>query len=133
MKRGGLVVLPIVKILATVTIFYNSLKYIMPYYVYVIELEKRVKKTRKFIKANPNIDLTKPCVYVGQSVRPPQKREKQHYEGHKSSWWVREFGIQLLPELFEIYNPLKTRAMAEKAERILTKHLRKEGYGVWSN
>jgi len=47
----------------------------MPYYVYVIELENRVRKTRKFIKANPNMDLTKPCVYVGQSVRPPEKEK----------------------------------------------------------
>ena len=55
----------------------------MPYYVYVNELENRVRKTRKFIKANPNMDLTKPCVYVGQSVRPPDKREIQHHKGHK--------------------------------------------------
>ena len=105
----------------------------MSYYVYAIELENRVKKIRKFIKANPNMDTTKPCVYVGQSVRPPKKREMQHYEGHKSSWWVREFGIQLLPEFYEIFNPLKTRKMAETAERMLTKKLRKDGYGVWSN
>ena len=105
----------------------------MPFYVYVIELEDTVRNIRKFRKANPSMVSTKPCVYVGQSAKPPEKREKQHYKGHKSSWWVREFGIQLLPELFELYNPFKKRAMAEIAERMLTKKLRKEGYGVWSN
>ncbi len=105
----------------------------MPFYVYVIELENRVRNIRKFRKANPSMDSTKPCVYVGQSIRSPEVREMQHYEDHKSSWWVREFGIQLLPELFALYNPFKKREMSETAERMLTKKLRKEGYGVWSN
>jgi len=65
----------LLQILATVTIYYNSPEYILPYYVYVIELENKIRKTRKFIKANPNIDSTKPCVFVGRSVRPPKVRE----------------------------------------------------------
>ena len=105
----------------------------MPYYVYVIELDKEVLNNRRFRKANPNYDSSKPCVYVGQSANEPKIRFNQHLSGYKSSRFPREFGIRLRPNKFEKHNPISSRDEAEAKEEWLAKNLRKKGYGVWSN
>ena len=52
------------------------------YSVYVIELNKKVLKHKKFKDANPNYDTSKHCVYVGSTELNPEERFKQHKEGH---------------------------------------------------
>jgi hypothetical protein len=105
----------------------------MPYYVYVIELDKRVLKHRKFRERNLVLNPRKPCFYIGQSVHLPEIRFLQHKNGYKSNSFVKRYGLKLRPRKYKKYNPIKTRKEAEIIERHLTKKLRKKGHGVWSN
>ena len=105
----------------------------MSFYVYVIELNSEVQKSRKFKSHNPKMKEKKPCVYVGQSYHDPFTRFKQHKEGYKSISFVKRYGLRLLPKLYRKYNPIISREKAEEIEKKLTKKLRSKGYGVWSN
>lgn len=103
------------------------------YYVYVIELEKQVSNLKRFRQKNPLYLKNSGCVYVGQSIRKPNLRFEQHKEGYKSNRYAREYGIKLLPELYDKYNPIPTREDAENIEKMLSEQLRKKGIGVWFN
>jgi hypothetical protein len=101
------------------------------YFVYVIRLDPAVLDRRRFVEQNPRYRKGKPCVYVGSSVRPPDLRFDQHKEGYKGNRFVRKFGEELMPEVFERYNPLPTRGDALDIEEYLADRLRREGWGVW--
>ena len=105
----------------------------MSYYLYVIELNKQVGKIKKFRKQNPNFVLGNRCFYIGQSARAPMLRFKQHRDGYKSNIFARRFGLNLVPEFYEKYNPIPSRKDAEELEQYLAKKLKKEQYGVWFN
>ena len=105
----------------------------MPYYVYVIELDKEVLKSKKFRERNPNFNPKKACFYVGQSVHEPEIRFKQHQQGYKSNSFVKRYGLWLKPRKYRKYNPIKTREEAEEIEQQLSNKLRRKGHGVWSN
>ena len=103
------------------------------YYVYVIELEKNISHLKRFRSRNPLYLKNSGCVYVGQSVRKPSLRFEQHKEGYKSNRYARKYGIKLLPELYDKYNPIPTREDAENIEKMLSEQLPKKGIGVWFN
>jgi len=105
----------------------------MPYYVYVIELDKQILQSKKFRKQNQNLNPKKTCYYVGQSYHPPEERFKQHKQGYKANTFVTKYGIKLHPRKYKKYNPIKTRQQAEQTEQYLTQKLRKKGHGVWSH
>ena len=105
----------------------------MNYYVYIIELEKDVAKFNKFKKQNPHLIWGSRCFYVGQSARAPLLRFKQHKEGYKSNSFAKRFGIKLVPEYYEKYNPIPTRADAEELEKYVAEKLKQYGFGVWFN
>ena len=105
----------------------------MAYYLYVIELDKAVAKSAKFRKQSPDFIFGIRCFYVGQSARAPMLRFKQHKEGYKSNTYARRFGLRLVPEFYEKYNPIPTRKDAEELEEYVANKLRKERYGVWFN
>jgi hypothetical protein len=105
----------------------------MPYFVYVIKLDKKVLKSKKFRQANPTMKRRKACFYVGQTCRDPEIRFQQHKQGYKSNGFVKRFGLKLKPRIYHKYNPIKTRKEAEIVEQQLTEKLRNRGYGVWSN
>jgi hypothetical protein len=90
--------------------------------VYVIELDDAI---------GARADPQKPSVYVGQSVVPPEQRFRQHLDGHRSSRYVRRFGLRLRPRLYRSHNPLPTREAAERMEQELGRRLRKRGYTVY--
>jgi predicted GIY-YIG superfamily endonuclease len=92
------------------------------FYVYVIELDDAVGK-----RINPK----KPCVYVGQSVHPPEVRFKQHKDGYKASKYVHKHGMRLKPRLYGRINPLPTREEALSKERELAARLRRKEYTVF--
>ena len=101
------------------------------YCVYVIELNSKILKKQDFLKENPNKDPSKPCVYVGMTSKTPEERFAIHQSDHiHSSPKVREFGIALMPELYEHLNPL-TREEAEDMEKAHAEDLRSQGYAVW--
>ena len=105
----------------------------MKYYVYVIELDNSVGKIVKFRKQSPNFLFGSRCFYVGQSAHPPTTRFKQHKDGYKSNTYARKFGIKLVPEFYEKYNPIPTRKDAEELDSYVVNNLRKKRFGVWTN
>ncbi len=100
------------------------------YYVYVIELSKDVYYEPRFKKANPDYISGKLCVYVGMTGLNPDLRFDKHKAGIQSNKFVREFGLRLLPQLYECYNPMPYEG-AREMEVELAIGLREAGYGVW--
>ena len=98
--------------------------------VYVIELSPEVLNEAKFRRANPDYDVTKPCVYVGMTGLDPERRFENHRKGIKSNRFVQSYGLRLLPRLYAVFNPMPYRA-AQDMEIELAIGLREEGYGVW--
>ncbi len=99
--------------------------------MYVIALSDEVAKQRRFTGANRDRNPSLPCVYVGSTALSPERRFEQHLNGHKANRFVREYGLELVPKLFERYNPIVSRAEAELTEQHLAERLRRKGYGVW--
>lgn len=100
------------------------------YHVYAIELSKDVLYEPRFKKANPDYMTGKPCVYVGMTGLNPDVRFDKHKAGIQSNKYVKEFGLRLLPELYEMYNPMPYDG-ARDMEVELAIGLREAGYGVW--
>jgi hypothetical protein len=100
------------------------------YHVYVILLSPDVMKEKRFIKANPGYLAGKPCVYVGMTGLDPDIRFDKHKAGIQSNRYVMLFGLRLMPELYEIYDPM-TYDQARDLEVELAIDLRESGYGVW--
>ena len=100
------------------------------YYVYVIELSKDVLYEPRFRKANPDYIAGKQCVYVGMTGLNPDVRFDKHKAGIRSSKFVRLYGLRLVPDLYECYNPMPYEA-ARDMEVELAIGLRDQGYGVW--
>ncbi len=100
------------------------------YHVYVVELDDRVWNSARFRRANPDYVLGKPFVYVGMTGLDPDVRFDKHKAGIQASAFVRDFGLRLLPALYERYNPMDYET-ARSREVELGIALRREGYGVW--
>ena len=98
--------------------------------VYVVLLSKDVLYERRFKRSNPGYDPAKPCVYVGMTGLTPDERFDKHKAGIRANKYVRLYGLRLMPELYECYNPMPYDA-ARDLEVELAIALREEGYGVW--
>jgi hypothetical protein len=100
------------------------------YHVYVIELSKDVLYESKFRKCNPDYVPGKPCVYVGMTGLDPDLRFDKHKAGIQSNRYVREYGLRLLPDLYEGFNPMSYDEAREREVEIGI-DLRAAGFGVW--
>ena len=60
----------------------------------------------------------------------PDDRFDKHKAGIRANKFVRLYGLRLLPELYECYNPMPYEA-ARDMEVELAIGLREAGYGVW--
>jgi hypothetical protein len=100
------------------------------HHVYVILLDDTVLNEASFRRANPHFQYNKPCVYVGMTGLTPQIRYMRHKAGVKGNRFVLEYGLRLLPTLYEMYNPMPSDA-AKDMEVELAIGLREEGYAVW--
>ena len=100
------------------------------YYVYVIELSRSVLNEARFRKSNPDYLGGKPCVYVGMTGLNPDVRFDKHKAGIQSNRYVFDYGLRLMPELYEMYNPMPYNG-ARDMEVELAIALREEGYAVW--
>jgi len=100
------------------------------YSVYIVELDPEVLQRARFRKANPGYDATKPCVYVGMTGLSPDVRFDKHKAGIQANRYVMLYGVRLMPELYEVYNPMPYGA-AREMEVELGIALREAGYGVW--
>ncbi len=65
-------------------------------------------------------------LYVGETSLDPDMRFDQHKTGYKASRYVNRFGIRLLPQLFEHFNPLR-RWEAVELEPVLAAAFREAG------
>jgi len=99
------------------------------HHVYVILLEAKAARHRSILRLNPKRDPAKPSVYVGMSGLPPEHRFENHKHGYKAAWVVEQYGVRLLPELYEHLNPMPYEA-ALQMEMDLAEDLRREGYTV---
>src|SRR5438309_11215502 len=95
--------------------------------VYVVLLQAKVAKIRKFVAANPDRHPNKPCVYVGLTGLPPAERFINHKNGTKAAYVVKNYGVRLLPEMYEHLNPMPFEAAAQM-EKDLAEDLRRAGY-----
>jgi hypothetical protein len=100
------------------------------HHVYVVELDDRVWNDARFRKANPGHQLGKPFVYVGMTGLDPDLRFDKHKAGIQANRFVFEYGLRLLPALYEVYNPMPYEA-AREMEVELAIGLREAGYGGW--
>ena len=105
------------------------------HHVYVVLLDREVWYEPKFRRANPHYDRLNyergvPCVYVGMTGLDPDLRFDRHKAGIQSNRFVTRFGLRLVPELYEVYNPMPYRA-AQEMEVELAIALRERGFGVW--
>ena len=53
-----------------------------------------------------------------------------HKRGHRSSWFPKEFGIRLLPDLFQKFNPMPYK-LATLIEPEYSEWIRSRGFAVW--
>jgi len=100
------------------------------YSVYVVELASSVLFEPRFSKANPDYKAGMPCVYVGMTGLSPDVRFDKHKAGIQANRFVTEYGLRLVPRLYEVFNPMPYDA-ARDMEVELAISLRDEGYGVW--
>jgi predicted GIY-YIG superfamily endonuclease len=100
------------------------------YHVYVIELSKDVLYEAKFKRCNPNYITGKPCVYVGMTGLDPDIRFDKHKAGIQSNRYVKDYGLSLLPDLYEGFNPLNYDDACDREVEIGI-DLRSAGFGVW--
>jgi hypothetical protein len=110
--------------------FSAALRHRDHYHVYVVELSKDVLYEARFRKANRDYVTGKPCVYVGMTGLDPDVRFDKHKAGIQANRFVKEFGLRLLPALYEVYNPMPYEG-ARDMEVELAIGLREAGYGVW--
>jgi hypothetical protein len=100
------------------------------YNVYVIELSKDVLHVAKFKRCNPNYITGKPCVYVGMTGLEPDARFDKHMAGIQSNRYVKEYGLRLLPDLYEGFNPMSYDEARDREVEVGI-DLRSAGFGVW--
>lgn len=107
----------------------------MPYYVYVLELHKRLwNESKKFRDKNPHYTAGKPLVYVGSTGKTVEQRLADHLAGGpKSNVFVKKHFKRTRPDQYEGIRPRPSRQAAEKREARLAEGLRNRGWGVWQN
>ena len=100
------------------------------YCVYVVELSDAVWNEPRFRKANPDYVLGSPFVYVGMTGLDPDVRFDKHKAGIQANRFVQQYGVRLVPHLYEVYNPMPYDG-ARDMEVELAIALREKGWGVW--
>ena len=100
------------------------------HHVYVVELDDRVWNEPRFRKANPEHRLGMPFVYVGMTGTDPDLRFDRHKAGIQANRFVTQYGLRLLPDLYEAFNPMTYDEAVEKEIEVGI-DLRSAGFGVW--
>ena len=100
------------------------------HHVYVIALSPDVLLEPRFRKNNPNYIDGKPCVYVGMTGLDPDVRFDKHKAGIQANRYVQQYGMRLLPDLYEAFNPKRYDDAVDKEIEVGI-DLRSAGFGVW--
>ena len=101
----------------------------MHHHVYVVLLAAAAGRSRELRRVNPDRDPAKPCVYVGMTGLSPDERFANHKNGVKAASIVKRHGIKLLPEFYDVFNPMPFEA-AVAMEHELAEDLRRQGFTV---
>jgi hypothetical protein len=99
------------------------------YSVYVVLLDESVGSLPQMRRRNPKRDPSKPCVYVGLTPLRVGCRFDFRRATPKYEWRVHQFGVGVMPELYEDWNPM-TPERALQTARKLAEDLRAKGFGV---
>jgi len=99
------------------------------YSVYVILLDEYVGTLPQMRRRNARRNPSKPCVYIG--LTPLRVGRRFDFRGAtlKTEWRVHQYGVRLMPELYENLNPM-THDRALQTARKLADDLRAKGFGV---
>ena len=100
------------------------------HHVYVIELSKDVLLEPRFRKGNQGYVEGKPCVYVGMTGLDPDVRFDKHKAGLQANRFAQQYGLRLLPDLYEAFNPMGYQDAVDREIEIGI-DLRSAGFGVW--
>jgi predicted GIY-YIG superfamily endonuclease len=100
------------------------------HHVYVVELSKDVLLEARFRRNNPDYVEGRPCVYVGMTGLDPDVRFDKHKAGIQANGYVQKYGLRLLPDLYEGFNPMAYKAAVDKEIEVGI-DLRSAGFGVW--
>jgi hypothetical protein len=100
------------------------------HHVYVVELSIEVLQEAKFVRCNPGYKTAKPCVYVGMTGLDPDVRFDKHKADIQANTYVRKYGLRLLPDLHEAFNPMSYEK-AREMEPEIGIDLREAGFGAW--
>jgi predicted GIY-YIG superfamily endonuclease len=100
------------------------------HHVYVIELSSEVLNVPRFRKNNPGYIDGKPCVYVGMTGLDPDVRFDKHKAGIRANSYAQKYGLRLLPDLYEAFNPMGYKDAVDKEIEVGI-DLRSAGFGVW--
>ena len=87
---------------------------------------------RRFFEANLHWIPGNRCVYVGMTGLTPEERFRAHQRGEHAARIVQKYGVRLIPELYQHFNPLPYE-MAQQMEPELARQLREDGLAVWQN
>lgn len=100
------------------------------HHVYVVELAPAVLLEPRFRRCNPGYVDGQPCVYVGMTGLDPDTRFDKHKAGLQANRFVQQYGLRLLPDLYEGFNPMRYEdAVGREIE--IGIDLRSAGFGVW--
>ena len=100
--------------------------------VYVVELIDAVLNNTRFMRTNPGYRQGTSCYYVGMTGLEPEERFENHKAGYKSNYYAHRYGIRLVPELYENFNPMPYE-LAQIMEEHLADLLRADGCAVWQH
>jgi hypothetical protein len=101
--------------------------------LYVVELKPKIFGwERRFFEANLHWIPGSLCVYVGMTGLTPEERFRAHRRGEHAARIVQKYGLCLLPELYQQFNPLPYE-LAQQMEPELARQLRADGLAVWQN
>ena len=100
------------------------------YHVYVVELSNDVLLNARFMRSNPGYQAGKPCVYVGMTGLDPDVRFDKHKAGIQANSYAQQYGLRLLPDLYEAFNPMGYQDAVDKEIEVGI-DLRSAGFGVW--
>lgn len=100
------------------------------HHVYVIESSKEVLIEGKVKKCNPHYIAGRPCVFIGMTGLDSDVRFDKHKLGIQSNRYVKEYGLRLLPDLYEEFNPMTYDEESEMEVEIGI-DLQSAGFGVW--
>jgi hypothetical protein len=99
------------------------------YTVYVVLLDEYVGTLPQMRLRNPKRDPSKPFVYIGLTPLRVDRQFDFRRATAKTEWRVHQYGVRLMPELFEHLNFMKSEKALQTARK-LAEDLRANGFGV---